>query len=213
MHVEVGGLTIAYERAGTRPPVALAHGFVGDGRSTWDSQIEGLADEFTVIAWDAPGAGKSSDPPEGWVARDVVRHLVEWMPGLYFGSTGMPVREAPSVDEDPAGAWRAVDHAVAAVLADPELCKLPTRTPAGEMTLEELVAMTGLMDLLVHTWDLARATGQDERLPPDEVHDFLVGIEPWDAALRASGQYGPRVAVPDDADEQTRLLAFTGRRP
>jgi uncharacterized protein (TIGR03086 family) len=81
------------------------------------------------------------------------------------------------------------------------------------MTLEELVAMTGLMDLLVHTWDLARATGQDERLPPDEVHDFLVGIEPWDAALRASGQYGPRVAVPDDADEQTRLLAFTGRQP
>ena len=111
------------------------------------------------------------------------------------------------------GAWRAVDRAVAAVLADPELGRLPTRTRAGEMTLEELVAMTGLMDLLVHTWDLARATGQDERLPPDEVHDFLVGIEPWDAELRASGQYGPRVAVPDDADEQTRLLAFTGRQP
>ena len=60
MHVEVGGLTIAYERAGTGPPVALAHGFVGDARSTWDSQIEGLADEFTVIAWDAPGAGGSA---------------------------------------------------------------------------------------------------------------------------------------------------------
>src|SRR5688500_1343974 len=64
MHVEVGGLTIAYERAGTGPPVALAHGFVGDARSTWDGQIEGLADEFTVIAWDAPGVGKSSDAPE-----------------------------------------------------------------------------------------------------------------------------------------------------
>ena len=130
-----------------------------------------------------------------------------------LSGTGLPVPEAPSVDEDPAGAWRAVDRAVAAVLADPELGKLPTRTAAGEMTLEELVAMTGLMDLLVHTWDLARATGQDERLPPDEVHDFLIGIEPGDAALRASGQYGPRVAVPDDADEQTRLLAFTGRQP
>jgi hypothetical protein len=45
------------------------------------------------------------------------------------------------------------------------------------------------------------------------VHDFLIGIQPWDAALRASGQFGPRVTVPDDADEQTQLLAFTGRQP
>jgi pimeloyl-ACP methyl ester carboxylesterase len=66
MRVEVGGLTIAYERAGSGPPVALAHGFVADGRSTWDGQIEALADEFTVVAWDAPGAGGSSDPPAGF---------------------------------------------------------------------------------------------------------------------------------------------------
>ena len=64
MHVEAGGLSIAVERAGTGPVVALVHGFVGDGRSTWGSQIEALRDEFTVIAWDAPGAGRSADPPE-----------------------------------------------------------------------------------------------------------------------------------------------------
>jgi pimeloyl-ACP methyl ester carboxylesterase len=64
MHVDVRGLAIAYERAGSGPPVVLAHGFVGDGRSTWGSQIDALADEFTVVAWDAPGAGSSSDPPE-----------------------------------------------------------------------------------------------------------------------------------------------------
>jgi uncharacterized protein (TIGR03086 family) len=81
------------------------------------------------------------------------------------------------------------------------------------MPLEDLVAMTGLMDLLVHTWDLARATGQDERLDPAEASGFLAGIEPWDAALRGSGHYGARVPVPDDADDQTKLLAFTGRRP
>jgi pimeloyl-ACP methyl ester carboxylesterase len=63
MRVEVGGLEIAYERVGAGPPVALAHGFVGDGRSTWGSQIDALADEFTVVAWDAPGSGASSDPP------------------------------------------------------------------------------------------------------------------------------------------------------
>jgi pimeloyl-ACP methyl ester carboxylesterase len=44
--------------------VALAHGFVGTARSTWGAQIEALADEFTVIAWDAPGAGGSTAPPE-----------------------------------------------------------------------------------------------------------------------------------------------------
>jgi pimeloyl-ACP methyl ester carboxylesterase len=64
VHVEVGGLTIAFECAGTGPVVALAHGFVGDARATWGAQIEALCDEFTVIAWDAPGAGRSTEPPE-----------------------------------------------------------------------------------------------------------------------------------------------------
>lgn len=64
MHVDVDGLRIAFERAGAGPVVALAHGFVGDARSTWAPQIEALSDEFTVIAWDAPGAGGSDDPPE-----------------------------------------------------------------------------------------------------------------------------------------------------
>lgn len=64
MHVEVGGLDIAYERAGSGPLVALAHGFVGDARATWGAQIDALADDFTVIAWDAPGAGGSTDPPD-----------------------------------------------------------------------------------------------------------------------------------------------------
>jgi len=82
MHVEVGGLTIAYERAGTGPPLALAHGFVGDARSTWDSQIEGFADEFTVIAWDAPGAGKSSDPPEGFGMDDYADCLAAFLRAL-----------------------------------------------------------------------------------------------------------------------------------
>ena len=63
-HVEVGGLRIAIERTGAGPAVVLAHGFVGDARSTWGRQIEALSGEFTVVAWDAPGASESSDPPE-----------------------------------------------------------------------------------------------------------------------------------------------------
>ena len=50
--------------AGDGPPLVLLHGYVGDGPTTWRAQLEGLSDEFTVVAWDAPGAGRSSDPPE-----------------------------------------------------------------------------------------------------------------------------------------------------
>ena len=64
--VDVDGLWIAYERVGEGPPLVLLHGFVGDARSTWRRQLEALADEFTVVAWDAPGAGRSDDPPEGF---------------------------------------------------------------------------------------------------------------------------------------------------
>jgi pimeloyl-ACP methyl ester carboxylesterase len=70
VRVDVGGLEISYEMAGSGPPVVLAHGFVGDGRSTWGDQIDALAEDFTVIAWDAPGAGRSADPPEGFAMDD-----------------------------------------------------------------------------------------------------------------------------------------------
>jgi pimeloyl-ACP methyl ester carboxylesterase len=61
--IEVDGLRIAYERAGAGPPLVLLHGYVGDGPTTWRRQLEGLCDDFTVVAWDAPGAGGSADPP------------------------------------------------------------------------------------------------------------------------------------------------------
>lgn len=64
--IDVDGLGIAYERAGAGPPLVLVHGYVGDGPTTWRHQVEGLCDEFTVVAWDAPGAGGSSDPPESF---------------------------------------------------------------------------------------------------------------------------------------------------
>ena len=62
--VDVDGLQIGYERTGSGPPLVLLHGYVGDGATTWRHQLEGLSDEFTVVAWDAPGSGRSSDPPD-----------------------------------------------------------------------------------------------------------------------------------------------------
>jgi pimeloyl-ACP methyl ester carboxylesterase len=62
--IKVGDVRLGYERAGDGPPLVLLHGYVGDGPTTWRGQLEDLAGEFTVVAWDAPGAGRSSDPPE-----------------------------------------------------------------------------------------------------------------------------------------------------
>jgi len=60
----------------------------------------------------------------------------------------------------------------------------------------------------------SRATGLDETLDPDELHRAYVNTQHVDESLlRNSGHRGPRVEVPDDADEQTKLLAYTGRRP
>ena len=66
---------------------------------------------------------------------------------------------------------------------------------------------------MIHTWDLARATGQDETIDPEMAVGMLAGMEPIDEMLRGSGHYGPRVTVAEDADVATRLIAFTGRQP
>jgi pimeloyl-ACP methyl ester carboxylesterase len=60
--VRTNGLEIAYERLGEGPPLVFVHGGAADGR-VWQPQLAVLADEFTVVAWDEPGAGRSSDVP------------------------------------------------------------------------------------------------------------------------------------------------------
>jgi uncharacterized protein (TIGR03086 family) len=83
----------------------------------------------------------------------------------------------------------------------------------GEVPLPEAVDRFYTPDVFMHTWDLARATGQDESLDPGKCAELLEGMLPIDDLLRRSGQYGPRVDVPESADVQTRLLAFIGRTP
>jgi pimeloyl-ACP methyl ester carboxylesterase len=80
--VSVLGLTIAFERAGAGPAVVLCHGFVGDARSTWGSQIDALSDEHTVVAWDAPGMGRSADPPAGFGMDDYADCLAAFLRAL-----------------------------------------------------------------------------------------------------------------------------------
>jgi uncharacterized protein (TIGR03086 family) len=159
-------------------------------------------------AWDQPA------PPEGWTARDVVRHLVEWFPAFLSAGAGISLPQGPSVDDDPVAAWRVHSDGVQAVLDDPTTPgQVLSNVHVGEVPLDQAIDRFYTADVFMHTWDLARATGQDETLDPDKCAELLEGMLPLDGVLRASGQYGPRVEVPDDADAQTRLLAFIGRQP
>jgi uncharacterized protein (TIGR03086 family) len=158
-------------------------------------------------AWDRPA------PCEGWVARDVVGHLVEWIPAFFFATWDIDAPIAPSVAEDPAGAWAAFDRVFQAALDDPEVAGRERDSRTGLARFDATFDMIATNDVFLHTWDLARAAGLDEHLDADEVHTLLAAMEPMDVRLRESGHYGPRVDVPGDADEQTRLLAFIGRHP
>lgn len=166
-----------------------------------------VVDAVPADRWDAPA------PPEGWRARDVIGHLVDWFPALFLDSWDVERPALPSVEDDPAGAWAALRDAFQAALDDPDLAGQERDIRPGRMTFADAVDRLGTSDVFMHQWDLARATGGDERLDPDEVHALLTGMEPLDEILRQSGQYGPRVEVPADADEQTRLIAFIGRQP
>jgi pimeloyl-ACP methyl ester carboxylesterase len=79
--IEINGLRIAFERAGEGPPLVLVHGAVSD-RRVWKPQIDALADEFTVLAWDAPGCGESDDPPESFRLPDYADVLANLIAAL-----------------------------------------------------------------------------------------------------------------------------------
>lgn len=182
------------------PAAAARHRRVA---GTFSQRVADTAD------WDAP------TPVAAWTARDVVRHLAEWFPGFLAAGAGITLPPGPSVDDDPAAAWRHHADGVQAVLDDPDT---PSRTfelvphvPA--MPLAEAIDRFYTTDVLMHTWDLARASGIDDGLDPDECAELLTGMEPLDAMLRQSGQYGPRRPVPPDADGTARLMAFIGRDP
>jgi pimeloyl-ACP methyl ester carboxylesterase len=72
--VQVDGLTVAYQQAGRGPTLVLLHGFLCDSRC-WSRQVAHLSDGFRVVAWDAPGAGSSSDPPDAFDTASYVRCL------------------------------------------------------------------------------------------------------------------------------------------
>jgi pimeloyl-ACP methyl ester carboxylesterase len=82
--VRANGVEIAYERVGHGPPLVLVHGAASDSR-IWQPQLADLADEFTVVAWDEPGAGSSSDVPADFTLADYADCLAALIIALDLG--------------------------------------------------------------------------------------------------------------------------------
>lgn len=157
--------------------------------------------------WDVPA------PVPGWRARDVVGHLVDWFPGFLATGTGLILDRGPSTADDPVQAWQVHADAVQRILDGPD-ATTPFRHPmVGEMALPDAIDRFYTTDVFLHTWDLARATGQDDHLDEQTCAELLAGMTPIEELLRSSGHYGPAVPVPGTADVQTRLLGFIGRDP
>ena len=81
LYASPGGRSIAYRTAGKGPPLVLLHGFLCDSRC-WRPQLEGLANRFTLVAWDAPGAGSSPDPPDPFTVADWASILAEFLDSI-----------------------------------------------------------------------------------------------------------------------------------
>lgn len=171
-------------------------------------QIAGLFDQKVhgTGSWHAP------TPVGGWTARDVVGHLTGWLPD--FLAAGAGVNLARATVDDPVVAWQIHVDAVQALLDDPATSRRTLANPhIGELPLDLAIDRFYTADVFMHTWDLARATGQDDELDSQFCAELLAGMEPIEDVMRSSGQFGARVPVADDADAQTRMLGFIGRDP
>lgn len=170
---------------------------------------------FTELVRNAdPASWDNQAPVDGWTARDVVAHLVEWFPAFLASGAGITLPAGPEVASDPVGAWTHHTNAVQALLDDPETpSKVLSNPHTGDVPLDQAVANFYTGDVFMHTWDLARATGQPVALDEERCAGMLAGMEPMDEMLRQSGQYGPKVAVPADASAMDQLMGFIGRDP
>lgn len=158
--------------------------------------------------WDVP------TPVAEWRARDVVGHLTTWLPALLAAGSPLRLDPVPTAEEDPVGAWTGLDVQLRTVLADPAIEDIVfEHEQIGRLPVPAVLDRFFTSDVIFHTWDLARATGQDDRLDEDFIAGALEGMEARAQLIRASGQFGEQQPIPPDASTQERFFAFIGRDP
>ena len=167
-----------------------------------------LADQFGArVEAAADDAWDNTAPCEGWKARDIVRHVTDSQRGLTEALTGT----RPGTNDDPKVDWRETYAAFKEAIGQEGALAKNVPGPFGEMPAEMVIGRFLATDALVHTWDLARSVGGDERLDAEAVSQAYSGLKPMDAMIRQPGVFGPKVESAADADEQEEFLNFLGR--
>ncbi|WP_165966362.1 TIGR03086 family metal-binding protein [Actinomadura sp. 7K534] len=170
-----------------------------------------------VLVATPPDRWLSPSPCEGWCAVDVAGHVTAGLLVIEMRAAGRPLpQDDPDwrevAGEDPVASWRTVRARMTAELGPGALGRRIGLATGREVTLREFLEEYPL-ELLVHTWDLARATGQSVVFDADLVGPALVTARRLAPGGRAAGQVGPERPLPEDADDQARLLALFGRDP
>lgn len=155
-------------------------------------------------------AWSASTPCSGWTARDLIGHVIA-MHNQFVSLVGIEPPALLGPDDEPDTVFPAAREAVLQALSDDSLAEKIVESPFGSMTFATLVGRILVGDTLIHTWDLARATNQDEKLDPQAVTATMELLRPLDQSIRGEGMFGPRIESAPDADEQTQLLNFCGR--
>ena len=157
-------------------------------------------------------------PCEGMDVRALLTHVVSgnlWVAPLVEGRTIEEVGDrfdGDVVGDDAAAAYDMSAESAAAAFERPGAMDDPVAVSYGPVP-GRVYAGHRFLDVLVHGWDLAVATGQDRTLDPELVAALWEVVQPQLAMLQGSGMFGAEVPVPDEAPLQDRLLGALGRRP
>jgi uncharacterized protein (TIGR03086 family) len=158
-----------------------------------------------------PDKWEAQSPCELWKARDVVGHVVGGHRGVIAAVRGGESKPLGTA-EDPKEAWQEASRAIDEIAGDPDALAKEIDGPVGKMPAGQIISSFVTMDLLVHTWDLARAVSADERLDQDSVRNAYDALKPMDAMIRQPNVFGPKLQPPAGADLQTEFLYFLGRQ-
>ncbi len=155
-------------------------------------------------------------PCTDWNVRAVVDHLVSG--NLNFAAL---VRDEPRPDhgpeqlaDDPVAAYRSAAATMHAAFAEPGVLERVYQAPIGSAP-GSVLAHLRITELLVHGWDLARATGQPPELPADIAEgELALWRAQFEGGPGAKGlPFAPARPVADEAPAIDRLAAFLGRDP
>jgi uncharacterized protein (TIGR03086 family) len=155
-------------------------------------------------------------PCDGWSVRELLNHVVGgnyWAAELANGKTIAEVGDrldGDTLGADPQAAYRESAQLAADAFTAPGAMDAPCAVSYGPVP-GSVYCGHRILDVAIHGWDLAKATGQDTTIDPELVDAVAAIVAPQMDLLEGSGMFGTTIAVDAHADAQTRLLAVLGR--